>query len=247
VVTIERARKSPVPRPSSRRRRGVDNASSFTKLGNLLYIDARQTGFSYDDAPGYPCTFDMQEDSIDFTRVILRVLDTHPQLTASRVVLVGESYGGARAAADPAERAPLHAGPGDHERGPAASRYGLRCERRASYFGYGASNGSWAVDTTLVPTAFVDNLSHVRTLITNATFDGIVDTTQIAPALVAFGVPATLDQAPRSEGDRPGWIDVTLPGDGSATIRLRAYPAGHMVTATDAADLRTDTADWLGL
>ena len=98
-----------------------------------------------------------------------------------------------------------------------------------------------------MPPAFVDNLRHVRTLITNATFDGIVDSTEIAPALVAFGVPATLDLTPRSEVERPGWIDVMLPGGGSATIRLPVYPAGHMVTATDAADLRTDTADWLGL
>jgi hypothetical protein len=342
----------------------VENAASFTKLGNLLYIDERQTGFSYDDAPGYPCTFDMQEDSIDFTRVILRVLDTHPQLTASRVVIVGESYGGARAqlilhnllhytevpeittevqqhldtvfgatAVHPSDEiarqffAQVLIQPGvmgafqtlapapprgvchldtrltsaDCDnlytrtmemfgdpiqstkllgarledladlRGPA--RHGARCpgsfddptvvldaalvqrlgplDPGDSYFGYNGhgsgSNGSWQTDTTLVPTAFVDNLSHVRTLITNATFDGIVDTTAIAPALVAFGVPATLDQAPRSDVERPGWIDVTLPGGGSATIRLPAYPAGHMVTATDAADLRTDTVDWLGL
>jgi hypothetical protein len=338
----------------------VENAASFTKLGSLLYIDARETGFSYDDMPGYSCTFDMQEDAIDFTRVILRVLDTHPQLTASRVVLVGESYGGARAqlilhnllhytqvpeitsevqqhldtvfgatAVHPSDEiagqffaqvliqpgvmgafqmlapAPppgvchldtrltsrdcdtlytqtmeMFADPIQSTkvlgarledvadlRGPA--RHGARCafslddttvalnaalltrlgplDPGDSYFGYGASNGSWASDTTLVPSAFVDNLSHVRTLITNATFDGIVDSTEIAPALVAFGVPATLDLTPRSEVERPGWIDVTLPGGGSATIRLPAYPAGHMVTATDAADLRTDTADWLGL
>jgi hypothetical protein len=87
----------------------------------------------------------------------------------------------------------------------------------------------------------------VRTLITNATYDGVVDTTQIAPALVAYGVPATLDQAPRPGIPRPGWIEVTLPGGNSATIRLPTHAAGHMVTSTDAADLRTDTAAWLGL
>ena len=46
---------------------------------------------------------------------------------------------------------------------------------------------------------------------------------------------------------RPGWIDVTLSGDVSTTIRLPTYPAGHMVTATNANELREDTAAWLGL
>lgn len=338
----------------------VENAASFTKLGSLLYIDERQTGFSYDDAPGYPCTFDMHQDAIDFTRTILRVLDTHPQLTASRVVLVGESYGGVRAQlilqdllhytqvpeittevqqhldtvfaakavhppdevahqffaqvliqpvvvgafqkvrprppsdvcttdtrlsfsdcsnfytrllealADPVQSAKLLGGRLEDVAefsGPA--RHGARCtgmlgaedtafnaallqrfgplDPGDGYYGLNGNSGSWETDTTVVPAAFVDNLSYVRTLITNATYDGIVDTTQIPPALVAYGVPATLDQVPRSGIARPGWIDVTLPGAGSATVRLPTYPAGHMVTATDASDLRTDTKAWLGL
>jgi hypothetical protein len=41
--------------------------------------------------------FDMADDATDFTRAIVRVLDRHPQLRASKVVIVGESYGGARA------------------------------------------------------------------------------------------------------------------------------------------------------
>src|SRR6185312_1813462 len=108
-----------------------------------------------------------------------------------------------------------------------------------AYFGLNGYTGAWASDTTVEPPAFVDNLRYVRTLITNATYDGIVDTTQIPPALVELGVPATLDQTPRSGSARPGWIDVTLPGGGSATIRLPTYPAGHKVTATSATDLRT--------
>ena len=338
----------------------VKNAASFTRLGSLLYIDERETGFSYDDAPAYSCTFDMQQDAIDFTRAILRVLDTHPQLTASRIVLVGESYGGVRAQlilqdllhytqvpeittevqqhldtvfaaeavhppdeiarqffaqvliqpvvvgayqklrprppsgicpndtrltysdcanqyalvlgalADPVQSTKLLGARLEDVAGLAGpARHGARCagtlddpsnafntallqrlgplDPGDTYFGFNGMTGSWETDTTLEPPAFVDNLSYVRTLITNATYDGIVDTTQIPPALVAFGVPATLDQTPRSGIARPGWIDVTLPGGGSATIRLPTYPAGHMVTATDAAELRTDTAAWLGL
>lgn len=334
-----------------------ENAASFTTLGNLLYIDQRETGFSYDDAPVHPCPFDMQEDALDVTRTLLRVLDTHPQLTASRVILVGESYGGARAQlilynllhytqvpelaaevqqhldtvfgvkavhptdevarqffaqmliqpvvmgafqtlapdppgdvcrldirlpssacgyphlgdlfSDPVQSTKLLGAPLENVAdivGP--SRHGARCPGQLSdttaeintaliqrlgpldpgddYFGYGGADGSWQLDQNLVPTAFVDNLSYVRTLITDATYDGIVDTTAIAPALVAFGVPATLDQAPRPDIARPGWIEVTLPS-GSATIRLPEYPAGHMVTTTSAADLEADTAAWLGL
>ncbi|HEY6460628.1 MAG TPA: hypothetical protein VIY73_10775 [Polyangiaceae bacterium] len=75
----------------------VPNPASWTRFGNLLYIDERLTGFSYATSPPTPCFMSSPEDASDFVRVLLHFLDGHPALTASRVILVGESYGGVRA------------------------------------------------------------------------------------------------------------------------------------------------------
>jgi len=88
----------------------AENASSWTQLGNLLYIDARQTGFSYgivDDPTdnlarsGYfsASNFNVFADAADFIRVILRFMKSHPSLKSNPVVLAGESYGGTRSTA----------------------------------------------------------------------------------------------------------------------------------------------------
>ena len=85
-----------------------ENAASFSSLGNLLYIDARHTGFSYgvasdpSDADERALAFDISSfgpaaDAADFVQVVLRVLAEQPALQNNRVVLVGESYGGLRA------------------------------------------------------------------------------------------------------------------------------------------------------
>jgi Serine carboxypeptidase len=71
--------------------------ASFTPSANLLYLDSRLAGLSYDDAPAENEGFDMSEDAIDFVRSIVRFLDGHPALRAAPIVLVGESYGGTRA------------------------------------------------------------------------------------------------------------------------------------------------------
>jgi hypothetical protein len=89
--------------------RVVANSQGFDQLGNLLYIDARNTGFSYcltedpsDDAQRQAATArDSQNewlDAADFVRVIVRVLEQEPALRSQPVVLVGESYGASRAA-----------------------------------------------------------------------------------------------------------------------------------------------------
>lgn len=72
------------------------NPHSWTRFANILYIDARLTGFSYDLAPlgGW---YTWSADTSLFVRALLQFLETHPALRANRVVLVGESYGGARA------------------------------------------------------------------------------------------------------------------------------------------------------
>ena len=88
----------------------ADNQWNWNQLGNLLYIDARQTGFSYGivDNPSnssarsnYFSTsnFNVFVDASDFIRVILRFLGNHPQIKSNPVVLAGESYGGTRTTA----------------------------------------------------------------------------------------------------------------------------------------------------
>jgi hypothetical protein len=88
----------------------AENASSWTQFGNLLYVDARQTGFSYgivDDPTdnsarsGYfsASNFNVFADAADFIRVILRFMKSHPSLKSNPVVLAGESYGGTRSTA----------------------------------------------------------------------------------------------------------------------------------------------------
>lgn len=85
----------------------IKNPTSWTRVANLLHIDARTTGFSYslmddpqDDtlrqaefsAKNYNCFV----DGADFVRVLLRFLAAHPELQRNRVVIVPESYGGIR-------------------------------------------------------------------------------------------------------------------------------------------------------
>jgi len=88
----------------------IENPYSWTTMGNLLYIDARQTGFSYgltenpqndqERNNGYtPAVFNVFNDAADFIRVILRVLSQNPSIKANPVILVGQSYGGTRVTA----------------------------------------------------------------------------------------------------------------------------------------------------
>ncbi len=87
------------------------NPGSWSALGDLLYIDARGTGFSYNLAadPDDPADLDTRLaafglhnynsylDAADFIRVLLRFVTAHPQLATRELVIVGESYGGVRA------------------------------------------------------------------------------------------------------------------------------------------------------
>lgn len=83
------------------------NPSSWTQLGHLLYLDARQAGFSYatiedpNDASARIDAFSINNfnlylDAADFLRALLRFLAAHPDLRDRRIVLVGESYAGLR-------------------------------------------------------------------------------------------------------------------------------------------------------
>jgi Serine carboxypeptidase len=83
------------------------NPASWTQLGNLLYFDARMTGFSYSQLPDPSDeaaraaelgtnNFNAGIDAGDFVRALLGVFDAHPALRNNPIVLVGESYGGIR-------------------------------------------------------------------------------------------------------------------------------------------------------
>lgn len=82
----------------------VENPHSWTRFANLLYLDERMAGFSYglrSTRGDPPCIEDRHthlQDAADFVYALLEFLDTHSQLTDREVVLVGESYGGTRAA-----------------------------------------------------------------------------------------------------------------------------------------------------
>ncbi|MBO4710590.1 hypothetical protein J5681_03090 [bacterium] len=88
----------------------ADNEFNWNQIGNLLYVDARQTGFSFGivDNPANSSSrssyfstsnFNVFVDAADFIRVILRFLESHPKIKANPVIPAGESYGGTRTTA----------------------------------------------------------------------------------------------------------------------------------------------------
>jgi hypothetical protein len=79
------------------------NPTSFTQIANLLYVDPRQSGFSYDVlSSGTPtasdCSADVFNEYVDAGDVLFAVmtfLDAHPSLEGP-IVWIGESYAGVR-------------------------------------------------------------------------------------------------------------------------------------------------------
>jgi hypothetical protein len=94
---------------------------------------------------------------------------------------------------------------------------------------------------------FLSDLRYVRSLITNARYDGVV----YGPSIVGTLPNANLDTTPRNGEARPGRIHVSVPASGSdpattAEIRFPNYDdSGHFVTVTQGADLADDVAAWL--
>ena len=80
----------------------VANANNWAQFANLLHIDAPGTGFSYPislDGGAKPSVgIDLDRDAAAVIRVVVRFLDRHLPLQSNPVILVGESYGGTRAA-----------------------------------------------------------------------------------------------------------------------------------------------------
>lgn len=81
----------------------VSNPASLTRFANLLYIDPRQAGFSYDVIAGrapsaQDCSQDVFSEYVDAADVLLatvQFLHAHPDLRG-RVYWLGESYAGVR-------------------------------------------------------------------------------------------------------------------------------------------------------
>ncbi|MEO7328942.1 MAG: hypothetical protein ABI193_10210 [Minicystis sp.] len=80
----------------------IDNPATLTRFANLLYVDPRQAGYSYDllDRPpeAQDCNdevFNEYVDAADVLLAVLRFVEVHPQL-AGPIYWAGESYGGAR-------------------------------------------------------------------------------------------------------------------------------------------------------
>jgi hypothetical protein len=81
------------------------NPYSWSKMGNLLYVDAPLTGYAYNFLPKGVSTpeaeFTLKNcnpfiDAAQVLRVVLRFLENHPAIRNNPVILVGESYGGTR-------------------------------------------------------------------------------------------------------------------------------------------------------
>lgn len=86
------------------------NPYTWSTMGNLLYIDAPNTGFSYNmiETPEnsifrlyefMPANYNPLLDAAQVVRVILKFLDGHSGIAANDIIIVGESYGGTRVSA----------------------------------------------------------------------------------------------------------------------------------------------------
>jgi hypothetical protein len=82
----------------------VANPSSFTRFANLVYVEPRQAGYSYDVRPDgappaaadcAPTLFNEYVDAADVLLAVLAFLEAHPELTGP-VYWLGESFGGVR-------------------------------------------------------------------------------------------------------------------------------------------------------
>ncbi|MFO0555971.1 MAG: hypothetical protein U0271_46765 [Polyangiaceae bacterium] len=80
----------------------AENPNRWSRFANLLYVDTRSAGLSYDLEPGLaltcsPTGYMPAIDAGDFIYALLEFLDSHEPLRDNPVVVSGESYGGTRA------------------------------------------------------------------------------------------------------------------------------------------------------
>lgn len=85
----------------------VSNPNALTRFANVLYVDARNAGFSYSwlPDPSDPdaralafslANYNVYRDAADVLTVLLAFFERHPALAANPTFLVGESYGALR-------------------------------------------------------------------------------------------------------------------------------------------------------
>ncbi len=88
----------------------IENKRSFRDMGSLIYIDTRQTGFSFDeiDFPSDETSrnasfnfinYNIYTDAADILLTLSSLWKKYQKIEDNPVVLVAESYGGSRAAA----------------------------------------------------------------------------------------------------------------------------------------------------
>lgn len=104
----------------------------------------------------------------------------------------------------------------------------------------------WWTDPRLAP-QFLENLRTVKTLVTNAPFDMVVDTTAMLRGIASM--TSTIEEI-RSVDDpsaeRPGWYLVTYLDDHQIYLRMPTYEAaGHAVTFVRSGELYDDTMAFL--
>jgi hypothetical protein len=106
---------------------------------------------------------------------------------------------------------------------------------------FSEAGGSFVIDRNTLGSHFVDNLKDVRTFITHATNDCILDTSQIPIALATL--PGIADVTVDASSIQVTYAD---PAIGVRTISFPSYAAGHMVSADQPAQLSADIGQFLG-
>jgi hypothetical protein len=98
--------------------------------------------------------------------------------------------------------------------------------------------------------AFLANLrAGVRTFISHARYDSVIDAAAI-PAALATVATVAIDTTPRPGVARPGWFTVAFPEDGGAAppieVRFPPYDAsGHYISIGQPQALHDDVAAWM--
>jgi pimeloyl-ACP methyl ester carboxylesterase len=103
--------------------------------------------------------------------------------------------------------------------------------------GKGSTNPDWRTQT-LIGTAFLANVEHVPTLVTDGQRDLVVPEVALAPALRSISGPVTISES---------LTELTLGyPSGARAIAVRHYPsAGHMVTINEPRAFAADLSEWL--
>jgi hypothetical protein len=240
------------------------NPASWTRFANTLYIDERQTGFSYGLLPAgtddpsalASCVTTEFEDASDFVRVLLAFQAAHPALEKNPVVLVGESYVGTRATAmlDMLLRYPNTATKGADDLADVIRAHDRRAfpdvtgdvaeATAATQFGHVvlveplvAGHAQWTLQKQMETD---DPDFHALFALPQETRNR-----SLAPLW-----DVSVEAAPRPGVERPGWIALAAPDAGghpaaNLEIRFPTYAeSSHVVSVYEPAALADDVEAW---